>query len=169
MRCSKEALATEACIQANYCTIPLVGSLYRLGCGMLRATVRPRRPRILKQAACQTPPPFSSVENQNPSPNDDLPCWRHLNLVRESHPRLSSICGWLEEGDIQMTRGFPFGAGGFTDLWRGSLDGRQVAIKSYRRYLSTEPSLIFMVSLIWSYLTKSLPLNSIHRDFRRKR
>ena len=143
---SEQVLAIEARIQVDSRTTPLVGSLYRLVCAMPRAVAHTHTRSIPKQAACRPPSPLSSSEIQNPSsPIDDLLCQHHLNLVREADPPLRSICNWLEEGDVYVFGGYPLRAGGFTDLWRGSLDNRKVAIKSYRRYLSTDPSRIFLV------------------------
>lgn len=146
MHYSKKVRAAEACVQVDYRAIPLVGSFCQRARVMLRAVVRACRRSTSKQTACRPPPPFSPVEIQNPSsPSDDLQCQHHLNLVRKSHPSLS-ICNFLEEGDVHMVGEFSDSGGGFAGLWRGSLDNRQVAIKSYRCYLSTDPSRIFVVS-----------------------
>ena len=49
----------------------------------------------------------------------------------------------------------PVSAGGFADLWRGFLDDRQVAIKSYRPYLTVEPARVFTVK-------RSAPIREVH-------
>jgi hypothetical protein len=144
MCCAGKVLATDARIQVDDHAAPLVGSLCRVGRAVPRAARR--RSTLPKKAARLPPPPLSPFKIQNPSsPNDNLLCQYHLNLAQKAYPSLS-ICNWLEEGDVHMAvGGFPFSAGGFADLWRGSLDNRLVAVKSYRRYLSVDPSRIFLV------------------------
>lgn len=145
MHFSKKVLGTEAHNQVDRHTIPLAGSLCRLGCAMLRAAVRSRRRSTSKQVAYRSPSPAFETQNP-PSPNDDHLCRHHLNLVRQAYPSLlSSTCNLLEEGDVHILEGFPVSAGGFADIWRGSLDNRRVAIKSYRRYLCMDSSPIFRV------------------------
>lgn len=140
--------ATDTCTRVDSHIVPLVDSFYRLARAVLRRAARRRsisKKVTSEAAACR--PPFSPLEIQNPSsPNDNLRGQHHLDLVRKAHPPFSFICNQLGEGDIHMpVRGFPIRAGGFADLWRGYLDNRQVAIKSYRRYLSIDPSQIFLV------------------------
>jgi len=143
MRCSEEAPGTGTYFQAIH---PLVGSIYRFGCVIVRAVVLPRRRSALRLAAR---PPFSpstpSRVQSPPSPGDDLLYQSHFSLAQQLRPFLSPICNWLEGGDLRMAKGLPISAGGFADLWRGSLDNRQVAIKSYRRYLSFDLSRVFLV------------------------
>lgn len=137
-RCAQQVLATEAGIQVDH---PPVGSFCRLlgrTMHMLRAVVRVSRP--------PPSPPSSPYKNKNPaSLNDDLVYRHHLNLVRQAHPSLSSVWNWLEEGDVHMAGVFPTSAGSFANIWRGSLDNRQVAIKSCRCYLTVDPTQIFLV------------------------
>ena len=144
---SDEVLPTDSRLQVNFQAVPLVGSLYRLVLAMLR--VAQRRSISKKAAACRPPPSLSPLRTQDPSsPNDDFQSQHHLNLTRKAHPSLSFICNWLEGDDVHIVVGcFPIRAGGFTDIWRGFLDNRQVAIKSYRRYLSIDPSQIFLVGV----------------------
>jgi hypothetical protein len=143
MRCFE---VTDACSRADRRAVPLVGSLRRLGCTIFRTVIRGS---TRKGATCPPPPPFSPSEGSSPpSPNDDLPCQHHSELARRLYPSLSPICHWFGEDDIRIVWELPVSAGGFTDLWKGSLENRQVAIKSYRRYLTADSSQISVVS--WS-------------------
>ena len=92
-----------------------------------------------------SPPPSPPCLNNPPSPDGYLLHTDHSDLVLGSRPPLPPICNRLEEGDVQMVGSWPIRAGGFADLWRGSLEGRQVAIKSYRCYSCSGPSGIFSV------------------------
>lgn len=143
MRCSEEALGTGTCFQAVH---PLVGSLHRFGCVIVRAVVLPRRRSTLRPAARSLfSPSTPSRVPSPPSPGDDLSHQSHFSLAQQLRPFFPPICNWLEEDDLQMAKGLPISAGGFADLWRGSLDNRQVAIKAYRRYLSFDLSRVFLV------------------------
>ena len=92
-----------------------------------------------------SPPPSPPCLDNPPSPDGYLLHLNHPDLILGSHPPLPSVCNRLEEGDVQMVESWPISAGGFADLWRGSLEGRQVAIKSYRYYTCSGPSGIFSV------------------------
>ena len=149
MLCPEEVLDTEMYLQTNSLAHPLVGFLYKL-CARVRPVVRLRRRlrrrSVPKPADC--PPSFPSTPSvvQCPScPDDDLPRQSHVDLARQHRPSLSPICNWLEGNDVRIVGGLPVSAGGFADLWMGSLDTRQVAIKSYRRYLSSDFSQVFPV------------------------
>ncbi|KAF9644612.1 kinase-like protein [Thelephora ganbajun] len=145
MRCPEEVLATEACIQANPHTNPLAGSLYRFCCAMARTVTRAQGHPVLKLAACP-PPSWSPLsEIRNPSSLDDDPLRQyHSDLAQKLRSSLPPTCNWLEEEDVRIVGGRPISSGGFADLWRGSFDNRQVAIKSYRRYLYFDLSHIFL-------------------------
>ena len=147
---SEQVLATEACFQASSPTYPLVGSLYRVCRTIVHKTMlRPRGRSALKLAACPQPSasdPPSGIRNPS-SPGDDLLFQDHSSLAQKLRPSLSPVCDWLAKDDVQVTGGRPISAGGFADVWRGSLGTRQVAIKSYRRYLSFDLSRVYLVGL----------------------
>lgn len=146
MGSSEEVLETKECFRTNSPIHLLAGFLYRRGCALVR-TVHLRRRSDLKQVTCPPPPPLTpSGIHITPSP-EDLPHQYHFNLAQQLRPSLLAICNWLEEDDVQILGGWPVSAGGFTDLWRGSINTRQVAIKSYRRYLSFDLSRVFLVCL----------------------
>ena len=146
MRCSEEVLDTEMCFQTSSLTHPLVGLLYGFGCAIVRVVVHPRRRTVLRPAACLPSSPSTPSGIQRPSSPDDDPMHQyHVTLAQRLHPFLSPICNWLEEDDVQIAGGLPISAGGFADLWKGSLETRQVAIKSYRRYSSFDLSRVFLV------------------------
>jgi hypothetical protein len=137
-----EVPAIEAGSRTDHRPISLVVSLYRLGYAILRTVVhRDRRRPASELPTCPSPP---SIQDPSP-PNDDLLSRRHSDLAQELRSSLSSICNWLEEDDVKMVGGLPISGGGFTDLWRGSLDNRQVAVKSYRLYLYFDPSRVLLV------------------------
>ena len=148
MRCSEAVLVAEASFQASPPTHPLVDLLRRLG-RVVRDVVRPER-LVLKLTRTAHPPPSQRplpVIHSSSFPNDDLLCQRYSSLAQTLLPSLSPICDWLAEDDIQISGARPVSAGGFADIWRGTLDTRPVAIKSYRRYLSFDLSHVFLVGL----------------------
>lgn len=55
----------------------------------------------------------------------------------------------LPSGDVRITDTAPFASGGFSEVWRGLFQGRQVAVKSFRCYSSSEfnPAEVAIVSL----------------------
>ncbi|KAF9647760.1 kinase-like protein [Thelephora ganbajun] len=63
----------------------------------------------------------------------------HLDLVLHLQGLFSTSCKWLEQGDIKIVGGFPVDAGGYANVWAGTMDDRKVAIKSYRCYLPLDP------------------------------
>lgn len=147
MRCSEGLLATEAGFQVSSPIRSLADSLYSFGCVMLRKAVRPWRRSVPRLAACPPPPSLPSEIHNPPFPDDDTPRQYHSSLAQKLRPFLSPICDWLSEGDVQIVGERPFGAGGFADIWRGCLDSREVAVKSYRRYLSFDLSRVSLVGL----------------------
>ena len=44
----------------------------------------------------------------------------------------------LDQGVLEVVGRFPVGAGGVADIWLGMMGNRKVAIKSYRRYSSSD-------------------------------
>lgn len=147
MRRSEEVLATEACFQASSpARRPLVGSLCRFCRAMVRKAdvLRQRGKSVSKPAAGPPPSPYppSGIHT-----DDDPTCRYHWSLAQKLRPSLSSICDWLAKDDIQIVGGRPVSAGGFADIWRGSLNAHEVAVKSYRRYLSFNPPQVYLVNL----------------------
>ena len=59
-----------------------------------------------------------------------LECLERVSLVTAvDPPALDALCAGLKKrGNIAVA------TGGFTDMWRGGLDGRRVAIKAFREY-----------------------------------
>lgn len=146
MHCPEEALATEVCSRACSSPLPLVGSLYGFCCAIIRRAVPHPRGRSLSKLVACPPPPLPEIHNPFLL-DDDLPYQYHSSLAQGLRLSLSSICDWLAKDDVQVAGKRPISAGGFADVWRGSLDNRQVAIKSYRCYLSSDSSLVCLVGL----------------------
>ena len=146
MRCSEE-ISTDACFQTRSLSYLLVTRVYRFVSAAVRAVGCPRRGSGSRRLPFHPQSSqFTPSRIQNPSPPDgDPPQQRHFNLAQQLRPALSPICNWLEDDDVQMIEGRPISAGGFTDLWRGSLDSRLVAIKSYRCYLSFDLPRVLLV------------------------
>jgi len=145
MRYSEGVLATEACFRASSPTHSLVDSLYRFGCVMFHKVVYPR----VRSLAARPPPPpsFPPIIHNPLFPDDDTICQYHLSMAQELRSSSSPIPHPLGEDDVQIVGERPVSAGGFADIWRGFLDTRQVAVKSYRRYLSFDLSRVYLVSL----------------------
>ena len=146
--CYSEEVPTDACFQTKPVSYLLVSPLRRLTSTAVRAVVCSRRRSVPRQPpAYAQSSPFMPSRTRNPSspPDDASPQRHHFDLTQQFRPVLSSICNWLEEEDVQIIGGWPISAGGYTDLWRGSVDSRWVAIKSYRRYLSFDLPRVFLV------------------------
>ena len=144
---SEEALTTEGCFQATGSfTHSLVDLLYRFGRFIVHKVVHPSGGSL---AAHPLPlPALPPVVHNPPFPDDDiLVCQYHLSLAQKLRPSSSSVPQLLTMDDVQIVGEQPVGAGGFANIWRGSLDSRQVAVKSYRRYLSFDLSRVCLVSL----------------------
>ena len=146
MGCSEEVSTDAPCLQTRSVSYPLVGPLYRFASAAVCAVVCSRRksiPRRLPIPPQSSPPTPSRIHS--PPPDGDPPQQPHFNLAQQLRPALAQITSWLEDDDVQIIGGLPISAGGFTDLWKGSVDSRLVAIKSYRRYLSFDLALVFLV------------------------
>ena len=144
MRYSEEALVTETWFQARSPTYSLVDLLYRFGCVMFNKAVHPWGRSLV--ARPPPPPVFPPMVHNPPFPDDDILCQYHLGLAQKLRPSSSSIPHLLAKDDVRIVGERPVGAGGFADIWKGSLDARQVAVKSYRRYLSFDLSRACLVS-----------------------
>lgn len=143
---SEKTPDVEARFQTRSLAHSLAGPLHMLGCAIIRVVAHLRRQSVPRPATCPQSSPFTPSGIQSPpSLGDDLLHQYHFHLAQQLHPFLSPICNWLKEDDVQIVEGRPTSAGGFADLWRGSLDTHQVAIKSYRRYLSFDLSRVFLV------------------------
>lgn len=145
---SGEALAIEECFQTRSPTHPLVDALDGLGwIGVLRNVVVSLWGRSVSKLAASPlpPPPLPSVIHNPPLPDDGFLCQHHSSLAQKLRPSSSSICRQLAGDDIHIVGERPVSAGGFADIWRGSLDTRQIAVKSYRRYLSFDLSRVCRV------------------------
>lgn len=62
---------------------------------------------------------------------------RH-DLAQQLRPLLPPTCNWLSSSDVCIIDTTPFSSGGFAEVWKGSVQGLIVAIKSLRCYSSTE-------------------------------
>ena len=149
MRYSEGALAAEGCFRVSSPTQSLVDSLYRFGYIMVHEVVYP----WVRSLAARPPPPPSipSVVHNPPFPDDDILCQYHLSLAQKLRPSSSSVPHLWAEDDVQIVGERPVSAGGFADIWKGYLDTRQVAVKSYRRYLSVDLSQVYLVGLVSSH------------------
>ena len=78
--------------------------------------------------------------NSSPAPgsNDMLPSSRYVESAQDLLPSLTSFCLRPSPEGINVVGNYPISAGGFADIWKGTLDGRRVALKSYRCYMSSD-------------------------------
>ena len=58
----------------------------------------------------------------------------YWNLVFGLRPSFPPECSWLEPSDLRVIGKRAVAGGGFAEVWKGHLEGREVAIKSYRYY-----------------------------------
>lgn len=142
---SEEALAAEACFQASSSTHSLVDSLYRFGRIVFHKVVHPWGRSLMVRPP--PPPALPPAVHNPPLPDDDILSQCYFGPAQKLRPTSSSIPHMLTRDDVQMVGERPVGAGGFADIWRGTLDTRQVAVKSYRRYLSFDLSRVRLVGL----------------------
>ena len=75
----------------------------------------------------------------------------------------------LGSGDIQIVDTQPFASGGFSEVWKGTLQGRPVAVKSLRCYSSPEfdPAKVGIVSRPTTCEPESLT-NGVQRSSTRR-
>lgn len=73
----------------------------------------------------------------------------YYNLAQRLRQLLPSSCKWLESDDVQITATTAFSSGAFSEIWKGSLQGSPVAVKSLRCYSSPEfdPAEVGIVSI----------------------
>ena len=105
----------------------------------------PSPPANLRNTEPVPPPP------PGPRPSADaerskLLCDDFLDLASKLRPSFPPTCTWLNPTDLQDIRDPPIDGGRFANVWRASLDGRAVAIKSYRCYTDFDCDRVRMVS-----------------------
>ena len=72
---------------------------------------------------------------------------KHRDLALKLRPSFPQTCSWLEQPDLQVIGESPVASGRFADVRKGRLsDGRQVAVKSYRRYIRFDCDRVRLVS-----------------------
>jgi hypothetical protein len=88
---------------------------------------------------------YLSPLNFPPLPTIDLGLQyeRYSEAVRQLCPSFPLTCTFLEPDEVKVVGDTPVGAGGFADIWKGTLDGRTVLQKSYRRYKYCDIESIF--------------------------
>ena len=60
------------------------------------------------------------------------------DLAQRLRQLLPPTCTWLGSSDVQITDATAFSSGGFAEVWRGSIQGLPVVVKSFRCYSSPE-------------------------------
>lgn len=83
----------------------------------------------------------------SPAPcSDGAPLCQHcVQMAQELRSPLPTAYGWLNPADVRITSEHPVGAGGFANIWEGVLNGRKVAVKSYRCYESFDQAQVVSV------------------------
>lgn len=71
---------------------------------------------------------------------------RYFHLAQNLRQKFPQACVWLEPEDLDVDEEGPVRSGGYADIWKARLDGRAVAIKSYRRYVNFDCDGVRMVS-----------------------
>ena len=69
-------------------------------------------------------------------------------LAQRLRPLLPQTCNWPPSDNIQVVDTIPFSSGSFAEVWKGSVQGQIVAIKSFRCYSSpgSDPPEVGIVS-----------------------
>ena len=83
-------------------------------------------------------PPIPAIDN-------DLPHERCSEAVRQLRPLFPSACVSFEPGEVEVVGDNPIAAGGFADIWEGTLDSHSIIQKSYRCYETCDVERIFRV------------------------
>ena len=83
------------------------------------------------QSAATTPPspPASGMDVVSLSQH-------YAQIAHALRPFMPSNCCSLNPEDVKLVGARPMAAGGFADIWKAIYDGRRVALKSYRCYMS---------------------------------
>lgn len=101
------------------------------------------------QNANEVPPiPPTSLER---SPSTDAESSNQLrqdfwDLAMKLRPSFPPTCNWLDPKDLQDIEEPPVDGGRFAEVWKGHLENREVAIKSYRCYVCFDCDRVRMVS-----------------------
>ena len=97
-------------------------------------------------------PPLSPTGSTFPSGAAQNDSRTYYDLAQRLQKLTPQNLNWLGPDDVQIIDTAPFASGGFCDVWKGSFQGRPVAIKSLRCYSSSEfnPAEVGMVSLSYS-------------------
>ena len=143
--------------------LQLKGSLPRLF-AHLRLIFHPRAPLNGVDVSNQQRPP----EIDQSLPIDPVALCEHLvDLVLHLRPLLPDSCRWMERGALEIVGTHPFAAGGVADVWLGMMGDHKVAIKSYRRYSSSNYLPTYVVSGIYLHhfpLIESLSSEVLQRS-----
>ena len=101
-----------------------------------RSKVRDKGIPIMQAAA--TSPRLSSTIPTPPSIVAQNGTASYYSLAQRLQKLLPPNLNVLGVGDVQITEAAPFSSGGFSDVWKASLQGRLVVVKSLRCYSSPE-------------------------------
>ena len=111
---------------------------------IIRVLSRLRRKRAKAKARQEKASPVDTSSSKPPS-DSSLPSTTVLRgrqgyyeLARRLRPLLPPACNYLEPDDISILDKGPFSSGSFSEVWRGSLQGLPIAMKSLRLYSSPE-------------------------------
>lgn len=94
-------------------------------------------------------PPPDLVPPLNPSNGIQHDCQVYYDLVQRLRQISPPSCTWLDPDDVQIIGTAAISSGGFSDVYRGSLMGFAVAVKTIRCYSSPDfdPAELGIVSL----------------------
>lgn len=71
--------------------------------------------------------------------------WRYAQMAQDILSSLPFTCPWLGPKDVNPVGEHPIAAGGFTDVYEATYDGRRVILKSYRLYVSFDVAQVIAV------------------------
>jgi len=115
------------------------------------------RPRDVHVDPVDDKPNLRNVNPAPPTPTPERPLSTNAEnsnrlsktfwkLAAKLRPYFPQTCSWLEPTDLQDIEESPVDGGRFADVWRGRLQGREIAIKSYRCYVRFDCDQVRMVS-----------------------
>ena len=119
----------------------------------LRLLHRPRARKLRNQAPVENPASTdSAVVSSYPTPPSNVIQHEHqayYHLAQRLQQLSPPGCNWLGPDDVQIIDTAPNSSGSISEIWRGSMKGLVIAVKSLRCYSSPEfdPAEVGIVSL----------------------
>ena len=70
------------------------------------------------------PPPFKVGSTPTPALSRISVSQRYAQMAQDLRSSIPFTCRWLDPEDIKLVGEYPISAGGFTNIWEATCDGR---------------------------------------------